>query len=397
MSARWVACSSLLVACGVSPSVVAPTPPEVADVVRVELVDGPGIAPLVAFQDGDGPWRTVACRGGCELRVTRARFGVVGACRTGAPSVALYHATAGELPVVPMRRCASEAVASIHGRVSGVEGEGNVVTADGVSQVFGEGTYVVEVPRGTIDLVAVDRVRDRSGDHVRRFAIVRELQADGERALDVDLATDGVSTGPETITVEGGSPGETVRVFAVLETRGGADVLLTSTWGPQAVVDLPPASSLSAADRLYVLGGIDSPRERRGALTTGRRLVLGPPLGEVEIAVTDTAQVRVRAAWPRHPDGRWYKVEAVQRHGAADTENVMWSATVSRGWLGDHEQLAYTFPEIDVAEWPDAVELWPGYTIAWSVTAATRMTSVEPRWDPAFEARTATRKGTITP
>jgi hypothetical protein len=400
MATRWAAVVTLLLACG-SPS---PSPARGADDargpsarVRVGLRDV-GSAPLVAFQDGDHAWRRVACEDGCELPVSGSKFGIASACAIGVPFVAVTHATVEELPEVTVPRCGHEEGVSLDGRLVGVQGAPRLAISTVEEPVDGDGTFRIAVEPGTYDVIAADRVTDSEGQHARRIAIVRGVDAKTDRTLAIDLSRDGIDTVPRTIRVVGARPGETVGVRSAIQTSRGAEIVLAEATAGRGDVVLRWIADRDRAqmDRLSVMAVAREGDTARYAVTSGGDVVFGPAIGDAQVDATlEGTRLRVSATWARHEDARWYDLQLVQP--LPQPRGVVWQLSVSTAWLGDAGTFAYTVPDLYAIEWPDAVALRPGTPLVWTVTAWDRTPQVVRSWEPVFDARGASRRGAFQP
>jgi hypothetical protein len=402
MAVRWVACSVVLAACSSSVPTSSPARPtssvSARPVVHVALKEHRGTAPLVAFQDGDAAWVAVSCDDGCDVFPTGQRFGVASACATGFPFVTLTYATVGETPGLTLERCdTSGPFVHLRGQISGAAGRPVLSTSPVETAIPTDGRFDVELGPGVYDVIVADRVRDAEGSHVARFVILRDLDLRADREIEVDLARDGIETTRRRGRVLN-APSEGVRIGSSLQTRRGTQMHLSALRGSTADVYWVPRDAVADTDRL-TLAAIATLAEPRGAdlnaVSTGEDLHLGNSVGPVDVNVADAARVRLRASWSRVEGARWYQWYLSQQQ--SKSTGVAWFVNASSAWLGDGDAMALQLPEIDIAGWPDAVELWPGLPVYWTLSAATWVQAAAPTWSTEFEGRGASRRGTITP
>ena len=332
---------------------------------------GQGDAPFLAFQDGDGPWQTVAPdpNGDHAFTVTNERFGVA----VADPPAALgyvFQGTVAEvedlfLPLEARQNPARPVVATL----TGIDADRGYLAGCQGSVAAPGGRLACSLPSGANDVVAVEDKDIRP----TAFIVRRGVQVFESGTSDLGLYDFGSSLAftPEDhiLTVHRVLGGSYVGVESGLRLRAGAEVLdytfSGDPFGASPYVDpngdlivrlhLVPPAQLAPGDVQYATVQLQSFLSTNTYAewfhdTADRTMVSPDGFTSSASLAASSPYPRVRADWEPIPSLLLYTMSAA-------SDGVRWSCAVSRGWLGGAPTAQYTFPDFSaVAGWsPDLV------------------------------------------
>jgi hypothetical protein len=351
------------------------TEPTSGGTLRVQtLVDGvQANAPLVAVQDGDGPWTAVQGGGGLvEATLDGDRYGVAVVCvdAGGRVDVSIRHATLGESDTQVARCTVQLETVHLSGTVSGLAaGQFAWITADrsGSSATTVDPTYDFLVPEGTRDVVAVAYDATNTPLAVQ---VVRGLGVPYDVTRDFDLATGSTVPASHGLSVDGDGPTDTVFTQVALHTNLGTVALLSSdvaTWAslPDAALVGHDVHEVKATVRDDVARTF---RSSSAWVREGRDVSLTlPPLTAPPLVGVEGATPYVRPTVVQDAPGEADLIE-LQVSQSADVVRS-WIVALSPAWRAGAD-VDWTTPDLSSVEGFDpAWGFVAGAELSWAVRA----------------------------
>jgi hypothetical protein len=310
----------------------------------------------VGFQDGDGPWQTIAedgRSGTYGFDVTNSRYGLAFVCDQG-DFVAgeLIHTTLAELNTLTTACDPAAARLSHHlqGAVRGADPGATIAVFVGGAETSGQappaamGSYDVTVPAGSYDVVAVESVQAKP----TRVITLQTVRVTADTTADLDFAP-GASLVEAPVTVTGADG----PVEATLNLTTDLGAVASWSFSDSAYRGLA-ARDLAASDiqELTV-----STTKTDGTTISERGVVLGlvapqpvsvelpPAFSSAKISTAASAPyLRPRLAFDSYPSASFYQLITSSTSAAGDRQ---WLTIVSAGWLGG--QTSYDFPDLSAA------------------------------------------------
>lgn len=349
-------------------------------------------APLVAFQDGDGPWAAVTGFGGVyRVNTTTGRFGVAVGC---AAAVSIYYQTAADGLEVAALGCRTALPDPVHVAVDvqGVApGEIPLVWLGGVEGVASGSSLTINVPRGLVDSFLLTTTVSNGSVVPLRMRRGPSLNVQLDQSLSLDLST---SVAPQVVPVSltNRDPAESVRVVSSHRTRHSqvnwpVGVRSAGLVDSDSYFALP--SSVRQADDLTTLfvaasqsasGGRTVFREVGTTLAAPGPLALDLPTAPllVDDPVLDTAAVpRVALALPvapvalpatMHTDEYIVNFSTQRPLGSNSVATQLYSIHLLSSWVGSRTSVAAVTPELEgLPGWTTDMALTSGSPVSWSV------------------------------
>jgi hypothetical protein len=233
--------------------------------------------------------------------------------------------------------------------VGGMLAQGGTVSlGDSWREIFDAGTWTLDIPAGTYDLVATTGTESLST--APHAVINRDVTINGATTLPaIDIDATGVALQERALSVTNVTSGvvDTGTFLVVDEGRAYAPISRATT----ETAHVLPASALQAGEVQWIY--INATTQGADVRFTGSEtsIALLPPLDEV----TFTAATQVAASWPSIPIASYTSVTLNVNGRATNGDSLAQSLTASRGWL---ERNGDTSIAIDTSA--------PGYDPAWN-------------------------------
>jgi hypothetical protein len=307
--------------------------------VRVSVLDRGTGDPALSVRDGDGWWRHLPLDDGkASFEVTSGVYDLAVSCEG---MVKLYRATPAELSSIDLLRCGRHETAKLDVTVTGLAAgtTGTAIASLWPFNVKADGTVELLAFPGDTDVVVAETKATGDERSTGRVAWLRDLDVTGDRALAIDLATQGLATEHRPIEILEADPGERVSVESRLALAHGADLGLSVDLSPPYEVDVVPEAQLGPADRHAVFAFASTGDQRRWARGDGDSVTLPPYLGELEASI-QRKPIGVGLTWPRDRDATWYLLQLTQ----TEPEPFAVYAVITAGALGDGPTLDYLTP-----------------------------------------------------
>jgi len=331
---------------------------------------------FVAYQDGDGPWRAAeASSDTYAFDVSSGRYGVAVWC--AAPQyrrVVFDYLTTDELTDLAAFGGCPQTDLTLSGRVFNLADNAQVSWSYAAVTANLNGSYALQGPTGTHDLVATSYQLGGGGRTIDAVVIVRDQTVGGNDSIDVDLdADDRIELDTHDLTVEGELADDFASVSSAFYSAARTSAALSSATGDALTFQALPEDALIDGDRqssfLQVSGPAVAGQPQRLRTHVAHTETSADRTVEL-LAATDPPDVSAGPTFTWSPlDGAdAYQLSVIQTDGggAAHDYGGAWSP----GYLG--ADVVLTLPDLsDVDGWDDRVELVDGATMFWSLSART--------------------------
>jgi hypothetical protein len=322
-----------------------PAPGAPADVTLKVTARSPQDIKLVAFQDGDGPWRALTGAAGVYVgHTTGGRYGFALLCTWKQvdrilPDGVIFHALASEVASLAYDCPRGEAPeVRLTGRVNGIAGDA-LATAHVTNHSIGldpqAPTFMVKLDPGTVDVLIS---RDSMAGDITAFILRKDLRVDTPAMVTFDLAAESkpmVKT-PFAVTGLTGRETQTMRT-SELVTRWGTYTHLAEcddTCGSLPAAELRPDD----LHHFYV------DTEETSGTSTGRRTahLFQRSNAAVELALPAAMPAPVAT---RSADAVSFTFAARPAAQVFDIAVGSWYVALTTGWLGAGPTLRYRSPD----------------------------------------------------
>lgn len=350
----------------------------------------PENAILVAFQDGDGPWRGLAGDGGVyHAAVSDERYGVAIVCVGEFPTVDVYYQALADTRELLTRGCPHPAeTAHIQVDLGDVPDAAAVSIGAASASAHRTGVIEVDAPKGPADVfarrygVATDQ---DSIDVVAYRGPALDVQSDQHLAIDLTAAgrplefhplrVDGVPTGLASILdLSVNSRYFTPHSYTewTLHTSHAADPIGApvdrwATIDPTMRAPGDVASVIVALSSLPSSGRFTSQIARSSTATPASQSVELPAVMVADAPITNpTGNPRVSVTVPIVPSklGNISYVTAVYPHGSG----LGWLVTIQPGWAAGQTSVTVAPPDLSgIPGWTPGLEFPASDAVDWSI------------------------------
>lgn len=385
-----------------------------------------GVPVWFAYQDGSGPWTSVAldAQNTATFQMDSDRGGVAWIRETGgSPITQVAYYTRDELIFVGESQCEGGGdTKTVHGSVTALAATETASISLGSAFALASGsqgtTFTLnKVPDGPQDLVASRAEFDLAAMGIipDRLLIRRNLNpADGATLPPLDFETEGFDPATADVTVNGLEGNEQTTMAGIFTTERGA--LGTYVSGIVGGASLTfwgfPSDQLETGDFHYmqvVAGDFSgssgqSPDTRQVGMAfrevADKVVDLGPLLSTPTVSTVATAPTaRLRAQWNLQAEYDRFVMFSANQVGGTDTRTILLMLT--EGFLDGAAAVDLEIPDLSTASgWNDAWGLAPGTAVLWTANGTGWQGPGVinfPEFVDGARYLSATRSGTITP
>jgi hypothetical protein len=372
-------------------------------------------ATLVAFQDGDQPWRTLDGTGGIyHAVVTSERYGVAVGCGGDGvdPSgITVVQHTVADATELALTGCAvaptSTGTVTLSGTMHGIPaGQTASITAATRRQaitatVNADGSYRLTVPAGQRRQVFARTFgADTTGQ--TRFYVGPTLELTAADTLDIDIAADGRPIQNAALATQGVNAGDNVVVIGQALTHLAAFQIELQSLG-QAVptsyeaIDpgqLAPGDLVAVSVQTSATTGVGNTGQHRqffAYTTPGKPLSVAlpapliVPVPRISQANSPLLTVSVPSDLVAGVSDGASLIASISSTTQTPLGSVLryFSATLSRDYLASSGALTYTAPDLSaLAGWQPAMVLVPGQAGIWLIgSQESKVSSTQHRSD----------------
>jgi hypothetical protein len=318
---------------------------------HVPFVDGDTeAAPLVAVQDGDGPWTAIESDHGVyRVHLASDRHGVAIACRVGASSfVELRQRVAADGLELRERACAPDPIElDVWVRNVPAGSFAYISTAGQAISGGGDATYAFRAQPGATDLFA--SLVDGTG-RMSRLVRMPTFDLTSTKTIAIDFAIQGVAPDDRRLVLAGADPAR-VTTSVIRPTGNYALSAGAAAGAPPTYQMLPPALQLPGdLFEVTVAIGSRSASITRAAPDTltidlpgevsarAPAVVIAPVLHPVFSFATTTSDLPLQR----------YLLQVRTSRGPDDVYRE-WRADLSAAWIAGAASVQYAFPDLSLA------------------------------------------------
>lgn len=316
---------------------------------RSPFVDGDTeSAPLVAIQDGDGPWTAItAAHGLYHVHLGSERYGVAIGCRDGqASSVKVFQRTVADGLDLRTLSCGADSI-EFDVTVRNVPQDSLAyVSIAGASDGGGDYTYVFHARPGPTELFA--SVGDRAG-YMAKLVRVPTFDLEARRSLTIDFATQGTPPDDHALAVTLGPREQAYVTTSVIRPTGEYLLQSPALVGTPATYAMVPVALRQPDDLFGVTVEVGS---RSTSITSKApdKLTFELPPDMVAPTPAVLAEPFLHPVFAFETSATDLPIQTYQlyAHTAQPPGDAYrdWTAELSAAWIAGAQYVSYTFPDL---------------------------------------------------